>query len=92
MGDGDGYTTMQVGTSLVVQWLRPHAPHAGALGSIPAQGTRSRRPQLRAGVPMTEVTIHSDFGAQEISSVTVSIVFPSICHEVMGLDAMIFIF
>ena len=24
--------------------------------------------------------------------VTVSIVFPSICHEVMGLDAMIFIF
>ena len=51
VGDGDGYTTMQVGTSLVVQWLRPHAPHAGALGSIPAQGTRSRRPQLRAGVP-----------------------------------------
>ena len=41
---------------------------------------------------MIEVTIHSDFGAQEISSVTVSIVFPSICHEVMGLDAMIFIF
>ena len=25
-------------------------------------------------------------------SVTVSIVFPSICHEVMGLDAMIFVF
>ena len=27
-----------------------------------------------------------------IKSVTVSIVFPSICHEVMGLDAMIFVF
>ena len=33
-----------------------------------------------------------DFGAQEISSVTVAIVSPSVCHEVMGLDAMIFIF
>ena len=29
------------------------------------------------------------FGAQEIKSVTVSIVSPSICHEMMGLDAMI---
>ena len=28
----------------------------------------------------------------EIKSVTVSIVSPSICREVMGLDAMIFIF
>ena len=28
----------------------------------------------------------------KIKSVTVSIVFPSICHEVMGLDAMILIF
>ena len=27
-----------------------------------------------------------------MKSVTVSLVFPSICHEVMGLDAMIFIF
>ena len=27
-----------------------------------------------------------------IKSVTVSIVFPSICHEVMGLDAMILVF
>ena len=30
--------------------------------------------------------------APKIKSVTVYIVFPSICHEVMGLDAMIFIF
>ena len=28
----------------------------------------------------------------KINSLTVSIVSPSICHEVMGLDAMIFIF
>ena len=32
------------------------------------------------------------FGAKKIKSVTVSIVSPSICHEVMGLDAMIFFF
>ena len=29
---------------------------------------------------------------QKIKSATVSIVSPSICHEVMGLDAMIFVF
>ena len=29
---------------------------------------------------------------KKIKSVTVSIVFPSICHEVMGPDAMIFVF
>ena len=29
---------------------------------------------------------------KKIKSVTVSIVSPSICHEVMGLDAMIFVF
>ena len=28
----------------------------------------------------------------KIKSVTVSILFPSICHEVMGLDAMILVF
>ena len=33
---------------------------------------------------MAAVTIHSDFGAQTIKSVTVSIVTPSICHEVQG--------
>ena len=41
---------------------------------------------------MAAVTICSDFGAQENKSVTVSIVFPSVCHEVMGPDAMIFVF
>ena len=34
-------------TSLVVQWLRLHAPSAGGLGSIPGQGTRSHKLQLR---------------------------------------------
>ena len=34
-------------TSLVVKWLSLHAPNAGGLGSIPGQGTRSHRPQLR---------------------------------------------
>ena len=42
------------------------------------------------------VTIHSDFGSQEnkvsIVGNTVSIVAPSICHEVMGLLAMILVF
>ena len=28
-------------TSLVVQWLRPHAPNAGGTSSIPVQGTKS---------------------------------------------------
>ena len=41
---------------------------------------------------MAAVTVHSDFGIQKLESITVSIVSPSICHEVMGLDAMIFIF
>ena len=34
-------------TSLVVQWLRLHAPNAGDPGSIPAQGTRPHLLQLR---------------------------------------------
>ena len=43
---------------------------------------------------MLTVNICSDFGAQggTNKSLTVSIVFPSIFHEVMGLDAMIFVF
>ena len=41
---------------------------------------------------MAEVDICSDFEPKKIKSITVSIVSPSICHEVMGLDAMIFIF
>ena len=42
---------------------------------------------------MVVVTICSDFGASpKIKSLTVSIVSPSICHEEMGPDAMIFVF
>ena len=41
---------------------------------------------------MAAVIIHSDFGAQEKKSVTVSIVSPSICHEVMEPDVMILVF
>ena len=40
---------------------------------------------------MAAITICSDFGAQK-NSHTVSTVSPSICHEVMGPDAMIFVF
>ena len=40
---------------------------------------------------MASVTIYSDFGAQE-NSLTVSIVSPSICHDIMGVDAMILVF
>ena len=38
------------------------------------------------------VTIYSDFGIPKIKSVTVSTFPPSICHEMMGLDAMILVF
>ena len=41
---------------------------------------------------MAEVTIYSDFGALKIKSVTVSTVTPTICHKVMGPDAMILVF
>ena len=41
---------------------------------------------------MAAVTIGSDFGVPQIKSVIVSIFSPSICHEVMGLDAMILVF
>ena len=41
------HSNMHLGTSLVVQWVRFHAPNAGGLSSIPGQGTRSHMPQLR---------------------------------------------
>ena len=40
------------GTSLIVQWLRLYAPNAGALGSIPDQGTRSHMLQLRSKISL----------------------------------------
>ena len=41
---------------------------------------------------MASVIIHSDFGAKKIKSVTVPTFPLSICHKVMGLDAMILVF
>ena len=41
---------------------------------------------------MAAITICSDSGAPKIKSVTVSIVSPSICLELMGLDALILVF
>ena len=41
---------------------------------------------------MTAGTIFSDFGAPKMKSATVSTVSPSICHELMGPDAMILVF
>ena len=41
---------------------------------------------------MAVVTNCSDSGAQNIKSVTASIFSPSIYHEVMGPDSMIFVF
>ena len=41
---------------------------------------------------MTVVIVCSDFGAQENKAVTVYIFPPIVCHEVMGLDAMILVF
>ena len=41
---------------------------------------------------MAAVTIHRDFGAQEKKVCPISIVSPSVCHEVMGVDAMILVF
>ena len=41
---------------------------------------------------MAAITVHSDLGAQEIKSITTSTFSPSICHEVMGMDAMILVF
>ena len=38
---------LRAGTSLVLQWLRLHAPNAGGLVSIPGQGNRSHMRQLR---------------------------------------------
>ena len=40
---------------------------------------------------MAAVTICSILEPKKIKSVTVSIVSPSICYEVMGMDAMIFV-
>ena len=49
------YQEKLVGTSLLVQWLRLHAPNAGDQGSVSGQGTRSRMLQLRARMPQLKI-------------------------------------
>ena len=41
---------------------------------------------------MAAVTVHGDFEPKKIKSATVSTFSPSICHEVMGQDAVILVF
>ena len=41
---------------------------------------------------MASVNICSDLEPKKIKSDTVHIVSPSICHDVMGVDAMILVF
>ena len=41
---------------------------------------------------MAAITVFSYFGTEKIESVTVSIFLLCICHEVMGPDAMVFVF
>ena len=48
---------MHVGTYLVVQWLRCHAPTSGDLSSIPGQGTRFHMLQLRACMPQLSPSV-----------------------------------
>ena len=40
----DLYNQKQVEISMVVQWVRLLAPNAGALGSVPGQGTKFHMP------------------------------------------------
>ena len=42
-------------TSLIVQWLRLHAPNAGGLDSIPGQGTRFHMQQLKIPYATTKI-------------------------------------
>ena len=44
------------GISLVVQWLRLHAPSVGGPGWMPPQGTRSHVPQLIVCVPQLKIS------------------------------------
>ena len=41
---------------------------------------------------MAAVAIYGDLGAQEDKIVSASTFSPSICHEVIGLEAMILVF
>ena len=51
---GKDLKNIEAGTSLVVQWLRRHAPNAGDLGSIPGQETRPHMLQLGVRMPQLQ--------------------------------------
>ena len=48
------YKRLTIGTSLVAQWIRPHTPNAEGSGSIPGQGARSHRQQLKSKDPQCQ--------------------------------------
>ena len=48
-----------MGTSLMVQWVRLHAPNAGGPGSIPGRGTRSHMHAATKSSHATTKTWHS---------------------------------
>ena len=76
------------GTLLMVQWLKLHAPNAGALGLIPNQRTRSCMPQLTLGTAKIKQKFLSSLFSYFFSSVHF-ILRPS--AEVFTLSIMFFI-
>ena len=48
-----------IGTSLVVQWLRLHAPNAGAPGVTPGEGTRSHMHAATKSSHATTKSLHA---------------------------------
>ena len=57
------------GISLVVQWLRLHAPNAGGLSSIPGQGTRSHMQATKSSHATAKI-LHAAVKIQD-----------SVCHN-----------
>ena len=70
--------------------LPPPSPFAFNL--FQHQGLSQWAGSLHQVAKVMELTIHSDFGAQENKICHFFHFSPSICHEVMGPDAMTFIF
>ena len=72
------------------QWCHPAisssvVPFSSYLQSFPASASFAMSQFFTSG------TIWSNVGAPKIKSATASTASPSICHEVMGPDAMIFV-
>ena len=74
--------------------LLPHpssSPSTEGVGKnhVPSLIMESTMPGSLGHSSFTDDIIKAVYGAGQIKSVTVSTVSPSICHEVMGPDAMI---